>query len=87
VKVQTPPVRSSPSDTADLEALEHVFERVAQVLDEVGYLKPKSRSATLLKLRRLLMDLELTRSDVRTLGGVVAQVQWKLERNERREEK
>jgi len=85
--VQTPPARSAPSDAADLEALEHVFERTAQMLDAVGYLKPKGRNATLLKLRRLLMDLELTSSDVRILGGVVAQVQWKLEQNLQREQK
>jgi len=48
------------------------------VLDEVGYLKPKSRDATLIKLRRLLLDLELTNHDVKILGGVLAQIEWKL---------
>ena len=67
------------SDPANIHSLEHVFNRAARVLDEVGYLKPKSRAATLLKLRRLLLDLGLTNNDVRILGGVLAQIEWKLE--------
>jgi tRNA/rRNA methyltransferase len=66
------------SDTAGAQSLEHLFERAAHVLDQVGYLKPKSRRATLLKLRRLLLDLELTHHDVRILGGVLAQIEWKI---------
>lgn len=56
----------------------HVFERAERVLDAVGFLKPKSREATLLKLRRLLLDLGLTNNDVKILGGVLAQIEWKL---------
>ena len=70
--------RTHLSDPANLQALEHVFERAARVLDRVGYLKPKSRDATLTKLRRLLLDLELTNNDVKILGGVLAQIEWKL---------
>jgi len=40
-------------------------------------LKPKSRHATLLKLRRLLLDLELTNHDARIVGGILAQIEWK----------
>jgi tRNA/rRNA methyltransferase len=65
--------RSAP---ANLQTLEHLFERGARVLDSVGYLKPKSRNATLIKLRRLLLDLELTQNDARILGGVLAQIEW-----------
>jgi tRNA C32,U32 (ribose-2'-O)-methylase TrmJ len=32
----------------------------------------------LIKLRRLLLDLELSSHDARVLGGVLAQVEWKL---------
>jgi len=69
------------SDPAGTQSLEHLFERAARVLDHVGYLKPKSRDATLLKLRRLLRDLELTNHDAKILGGVLAQVEWKLQSN------
>jgi len=66
------------SDSANLQALEHVFERATRVLDRVGYLKPKSRSAALTKLRRFLLDLGLTNNDVKILGGILAQIEWKL---------
>jgi tRNA C32,U32 (ribose-2'-O)-methylase TrmJ len=67
-----------PSDLAGAQSLEHLFERAARVLDEVGYLKPKSRRATLLKLRRVILDLELTSHHARILGGILAQVEWKI---------
>jgi len=66
------------SDPAGAQSLDHLFERAARVLDQVGYLKPKSRRATLLKLRRLLLDLALTNHDARILGGILAQIEWKI---------
>jgi len=66
------------SDPAGAKSLDHLFERATRVLDQVGYLKPKSRRATLLKLRRLLLDLELTNQDARILGGILAQIEWKI---------
>jgi len=66
------------SEPANLQSLEHIFARAERVLEEVGYLKPKSREATLIKLRRLMMELRLTNSDARILGGVLAQIEWKL---------
>jgi tRNA/rRNA methyltransferase len=71
-------VRLHLSDPANLQSLDHIFARAESVLDEVGYLKPKSREATLVKLRRLMMELRLTNSDAKILGGVLAQIQWKL---------
>jgi tRNA/rRNA methyltransferase len=82
VNVRPPSPRVLLSDPANLQALVHVLERAARVLDQVGYLKPKSRSATLIKLRRLLLDLELTSNDVTILGGILAQIEWKLENPE-----
>jgi len=72
----TPTVHSS--DPAGVQSLEHLFERAARVLDQVGYLKPKSRSATLRKLRRLILNLELTHYDTRVVGGILAQIEWKI---------
>lgn len=66
------------SDPANMQSLDHVFERAARVLGDVGYLKPKSRQATLAKLRRLLLDLDLTQSDAKIVGGILAQIEWKL---------
>jgi TrmH family RNA methyltransferase len=78
VAARPPASRVFLSDPANLQSIEHVFARAARVLDAVGYLKPKSRAATLVKLRRLLLDLGLINNDVRTLGGVLAQIEWKL---------
>jgi len=66
------------SDPATLQSLDHLFDRAARVLDDVGYLQPKSRQATLLKLREFLIELGLTNYDARILGGILAQVEWKL---------
>ena len=70
------------SDPAGAQSLEHLFERAARVLDRVGYLKPKSRAATLLKLRRLMRDLELTNHDAKILGGILAQIEWRIVKSE-----
>jgi tRNA/rRNA methyltransferase len=67
------------SEPANARALEHLFEHAVRVLDHTGYLKPKARQATLIKLRRVLLDLALTNNDVRILGGILAQIEWKLE--------
>jgi tRNA/rRNA methyltransferase len=79
VPTRPAPLTARPSDPACAQALEHLFERAARVLDQVGYLKPKSRRATLLKLRRLIRDLELTNHDARILGGILAQIEWKIQ--------
>src|SRR5574337_1445034 len=45
--VPSPPPRLTihRSDLANLQSLEHLFDRAARLLDEVGYLKPKGRNA------------------------------------------
>jgi len=78
VAARPPASRVFFSDPANLHSLEHVFDRAVRVLDETGYLQPKSRAATLVKLRRLLLDLRFSNSDVRILGGVLAQIEWKF---------
>lgn len=65
-------------ERANAQSLEHVFERAVRVLDGVGYLKPKSRRASIIKLRRFLFERGLSNSDVRILGGILAQIEWKL---------
>ncbi len=76
VRPRTPSRRPGP---AEQQALEHALARAAHVLDVSGYLQPRSRAAMMLKLRRLLLNLNLTSSDVRVLGGALSQVEWKLE--------
>jgi tRNA/rRNA methyltransferase len=78
VSVRPPRVAAYRSQPANQQTLRHVFERAAHLLDVAGYLQPKSRAAMLIKLRRLLLDLNLSTSDARILGGVLSQVEWKL---------
>lgn len=66
---------------ASVQCLEHLFERAVRVLDDVGFLKPKSRQATILKLRRLLVERGFCNYDARILGGLLAQIEWKLRRH------
>ncbi len=67
------------SQRANFQSLEHLLDRALRVLDLAGYLKPKSRNAQLIKLRRLLLDFGLTNHEVRILGGILAQIEWKLQ--------
>jgi len=79
VSGRPPSSRLHRSDPASAQSLAHLFDRAARILDAAGYLKPKSRRATLLKLRRLLLQLGLTNYDARILGGILAQIEWKLD--------
>ncbi len=72
------PARVHSSAPASVQSVEHIFARAVRVLDDAGYLKPKSRQAMLIKLRRLLVALGLANNDVKILGGVLAQIEWKL---------
>jgi tRNA/rRNA methyltransferase len=72
------------SEAANMQSLEHIFARAERLLDDVGYLKPKSREAMLIKLRRLLIELGLTNSDTKILGGILAQIEWKLQEMNKR---
>lgn len=79
VSVRSPRAVVHLSTPANQQTLDHLLERATRVLDVSGYLQPKSRAAMLIKLRRLLWDLDLTCNDTRILGGVLTQVEWKLE--------
>jgi TrmH family RNA methyltransferase len=72
------PARVYMSQPAPVQSINHVFDRAVRVLDDVGYLKPKSRTATIIKLRRVMLDRRLTNNDVKILGSVLAQIEWKL---------
>ncbi len=78
VPVRTPAVTAHRSEPANQQALHHIFENAVRILDACGYFHPKSRAAMLMKLRRTLLDLNLTCNDVRVLGGVLSQVAWRL---------
>ncbi|HUX11183.1 MAG TPA: TrmJ/YjtD family RNA methyltransferase [Terriglobia bacterium] len=71
------------SSPANVQSMDHLLDRAAGVLDCAGYFKPKGRAAQLLKLRRLLLGLGLNNHDVRVLGGVLAQIEWKMKSGQR----
>jgi TrmH family RNA methyltransferase len=73
-----PEARIHQSDPAGVQSLDHILTRAADVLSFVGYLQPKTRDAALIKLRRLLLRIELTNYEAKVLGGILAQVEWKL---------
>jgi TrmH family RNA methyltransferase len=79
VSVRPSAVTVHRSEPANQQALDHIFQHASRVLEASGYFQPKSRGAMLMKLRRTLLDLNLTCNDVRVLGGVLSQVGWKLE--------
>ncbi len=67
------------SQPANSQSLEHLLRRCVRVLEHVGHLQPNTRNAQMIKLRRLLRDQGLTNNDVRILGGICAQIEWKLQ--------
>ena len=80
VPVRPPHMVAHLSAPANMQTLHHLFDRATRLLDTSGYFQPKSRVAMLVKLRRLFLDLNLTCNDARILGGVLAQIEWKIER-------
>ena len=72
------PGRVHSSLPANIQSLDHILDRAARLLEHAGYFKPKGKQAQFLKLRRLLLDLGLSNHDVRVLGGVLAQLEWKI---------
>ncbi len=73
------PVRVHRSQPAGIQSIERAFARATRVMELSGSLRAKTRQAQLMKLRRILLDLGLTNNQVRILGGILAQVEWKLE--------
>jgi TrmH family RNA methyltransferase len=83
VSVRHPALKVHRSHAASLQSLEPVFGRALRILDRSGYFEPRSRNAQLLKLRHFLFDRGLTNHDVRILGGVLAQIEWRLNNPEK----
>jgi TrmH family RNA methyltransferase len=73
-----PPARVQESSPASVQSLDHLLIRAAAVLESANYLQPKTRAAAILKLRRLMLRMSLTNYEAKVLGGILAQVEWKL---------
>jgi TrmH family RNA methyltransferase len=79
IRFEPTEVNAHQSDPANHQMIEHTFTNIVRLLDASGYFHPNSRASMLMKLRRTLLDLNLTCNDVRVLGGVLSQVGWKLQ--------
>ncbi len=84
IRNRGPAFAAHASSPAPAVSLEHLLARAIRLLDESGYFKPKARNAQVRKLRRFLFDLRLTNYDARVLGGVLAQLAWKIEQGSER---
>ncbi len=84
VHPNAPAIKTSPSAPANVQTLAHLLERTIHILDASSYFTPKGRQAQILKLRRFLLDLELTQHDARVLGAAVAQIEWRIAKSSAR---
>jgi TrmH family RNA methyltransferase len=80
-KAKAPP-RVHASPPASVQSLDHILDRMVRLLDYAGYFNPKARSVQITRLRRLLLELQLSNYDVRVLGGILAQMEWKTRSHE-----
>jgi TrmH family RNA methyltransferase len=58
--------------------IERVVETLTDILDASGYIHARTRRSNLLKIRRLITRLDLSRDDARVLQGMLRQIAWKL---------
>jgi tRNA/rRNA methyltransferase len=71
------PARVAP---AAMEALEKLRQELQDALTSAGYISGPARPGDELKLRRLLLRMNISTRDVATLRGMVAQIRWKIRR-------
>lgn len=60
------------------DQLQRVVEMLVSVLDDSGYINPRTRRSHLLKIRRLVTRLDLAPDDAAVLQGMLRQIGWKL---------
>jgi tRNA/rRNA methyltransferase len=71
-------VESETKATARAEDIERINEMLAELLNHSGYIKERTGESMHLKLRRLLLRMNLNIHDARTLQGMLRQIKWKL---------
>ncbi|MCP5110044.1 MAG: TrmJ/YjtD family RNA methyltransferase [bacterium] len=75
---RTATTRPKPSKAAPEEDLERLTQSLIEALDHSGYIKPKTRPSTTLKLRRLVRRMNLNARDAEVWLGILRQIRWKL---------
>ncbi len=70
-------------DLAPAGSREDLFRHLEAVLHRIGFMDRKNPGRILPRLRRLFGRTSLERREVRILRGILSQVEWALEREER----
>jgi TrmH family RNA methyltransferase len=64
--------------TARAEDVERINEMLAEILEHSGYIKERTGESMHLKLRRMLLRMDLNVHDARLWQGMLRQIKWKL---------
>jgi len=68
---------------ATADQMERICELLVSMLDDSGYINPRTRRSHLLKIRRFINRLDLGPEDATILQGMLRQIGWKLSQNGR----
>jgi tRNA/rRNA methyltransferase len=71
-------IRPKPATPAKAEELERLSRLLLEVLDESGYVNPRTASSTTAKVRRLIRRMDLNAKDAEVCLGMLRQIRWKL---------
>jgi len=66
------------TETATLDALEGYYQHLEQVLLEIGFLYPHTKSARMKKFRQIYNRANLTPEELALLRGILRQTQWAI---------
>lgn len=79
-----PPLLTTPTDLAPLDALEGYYQQLESLLLKIGYLYPHTAASRMEKFRRLLHRAYPSITEVAMLRGILRQIEWALS-NKRQE--
>ena len=71
------------SANADVKAVEGYYNHLESLLLEIGYLYPHTAATRMAKFRRLYNRVNLKQEEVSMLRGVLRQVRWAINRQEK----
>jgi TrmH family RNA methyltransferase len=70
--------RPAPRKTAKAGDLEQITRMLLEALERSGYVNPKTKASTAVKVRRLVRRLEISGHDAPVLLGMLRQILWTL---------
>lgn len=78
IRAATPVKTEKSSSAARAAELERITTLLFEMLDQSGYVQPRTRISTEEKTRRLLRRISLSAPDAELLLGMLRQISWKL---------